>query len=185
MAMAMAMELGACACAFQQIPTDQSMARDLDPDPHCPQAALISPETIRRTESRLAKYRERIQRHHDYLEARERALMMKNGKMAAMPVLAVAAIGTMYYLWTRRNTSQRPKQLNDNEMEDAKIDEYYANNPELLQLDFEKAAHTAKTFPDGYLDTRDQLMVYGLYKQATLGDRTGDAVSDTHHLMYY
>ena len=154
------------------------MARDLDPDPHCPQAALISPETTRRTEARLEKYRERIQRHHEYLEARERALMMKNSKIVALPVLTAAAIGMMYYLWRGRSKSKLSK-LNSNRISDTDMDEFYASNPELLQVDFDKAAHTAKAFPDGYLDTRDQLMVYGLYKQATLGDRTGDAVRNT------
>jgi hypothetical protein len=48
---------------------------------------------------------------------------------------------------------------------------------ERLEKDFEAAANTSRSFPDGYLDARDQLMLYGLYKQATVGDRTGDAVS--------
>jgi hypothetical protein len=48
--------------------------RRTDPDTYCPQAALISQETIRRTEERLAKYREK---HYKAKEAMMRQQQTK------------------------------------------------------------------------------------------------------------
>lgn len=54
-------------------------------------------------------------------------------------------------------------------------------NLTLEELDqcFEEAARVAKQFPKSFLDQRDQLMLYGLYKQALEGDnRNIDPVSE-------
>lgn len=55
-------------------------------------------------------------------------------------------------------------------------------NPEQLEQEFTNAANTASSFPSNFLDTRDQLMLYGLYKQATVGDRNVDEVSSDLHV---
>jgi hypothetical protein len=137
--------------------------RRTDPDTYCPQAALISQETIRRTEERLAKYREK------HYKAKE-AMMRQQTKLLLSHAMMLAVIGAVW-LW-RRNNSAKSKTNN------ADADDHSDSN-DTLQVEFEGAAITAKSFRNGFLDSRDQLMLYGLYKQAMFGDCIGDMVSYT------
>jgi hypothetical protein len=151
------------------------MRRETDPDFYCPQAALISEETVRLTEARLAKYRQKIQEHHQYLEARE--AMLRNRQLVNQYVViaasALVVVGLLRMVMGRRGRCKRDTKSSfpSDDNFDHDFDE------ERLEKDFEAAASISRSFPDGYLDARDQLMLYGLYKQSTIGDRTGDAVS--------
>jgi hypothetical protein len=138
--------------------------RRTDPDTYCPQAALISQETIRRTEERLAKYREK------HYKAKEAMMRQQQTKLLLGHAMMLAVIGAVW-LW-RRNNSAKSKTNNDD------ADDHSDSN-DTLQVEFEGAANTVKSFPNGFLDSRDQLMLYGLYKQAMFGDCIGDMVSYT------
>ncbi len=94
----------------------------------------------------------------------------------AAGALTIAALGL---IWLKRHTRKgrrrflghdMPRDLlldDDNDGHDDEPDE------ELRQV-FDEAARVARSVPDGALDRRDQLMLYGLYKQALGGDRNED-----------
>ena len=90
-------------------------------------------------------------------------------------LLSAAAV-----FWIYRRRYQASKRSNEINWENFNPNEECDDKQ--LQEDFEKAASVVKAFPSGHLDQRDQLMIYGLYKQALFGDRTGDSVS---FFLYY
>ncbi|KAL3804723.1 hypothetical protein HJC23_008538 [Cyclotella cryptica] len=153
------------------------MRREADPDFYCPQAALVDDATNRRTEQRLAKYREQLARHNEFLERKEMALrsrqQLRVGGTALLLIAATAGMGIwVWYRGRRRRTSGRGGR--DESGDNARFDfdeSEYGGTEEELRGEFDKAANVAKAFPDGFLDNRDQLMLYGLYKQALIGDR--------------
>ena len=90
---------------------------------------------------------------------------------------ALAAVALCWYV--RRRTRQR----SGREVDDLgrlsrcpSSDDNVDGSTERLQSLFDEAVKVARTFPDGMLNQRDQLMLYGLYKQAKVGDRGLDAV---------
>lgn len=155
------------------------MRREVDPDVYCPQAALIDEETHLRTERRLARYRAKVEAR----KQRERSMLALQRQRrqlawAAAGTLAAVALGLVWY--KRRSIAKRRRRGGDGGLpRDLFLDEddgFSGTDEELKQL-FEEAAKVARAFPDGMLDQRDQLMLYGLYKQAREGDRHDDAVS--------
>ena len=161
----------------------------MDPDFYCPQAALVDEETHLRTERRLARYRARIK------AARERqdrktiyATMMASRQhqrlwMAGGAFAIAAALGLLWYeRHSRRGRRRRgvgdPPGSRDLVLVDDDDDGLDEPDDELRQVFNEAASLARSTIPCGALDRRDQLMLYGLYKQSTEGDRKeGGAVS--------
>lgn len=96
-------------------------------------------------------------------------------------------------LWYNKYSRTRRRQHRDDLIFDEAVDDDddFNNEPdEELQRVFSEAAKVAKSFGGGVLDQRDQLMLYGLYKQATVGDRNDDdheAVSFCmpRHIQYH
>lgn len=157
-----------------------SVRRETDSDIYCPQAALVSEETIRETQARLEKYRDKIKAHEALLERREMELKRGGRVQATTVVVGAAAVATGLLFWYSRwrgNKSVRRCKHVDNI-----INKFTVENPEQLEQEFTNAANTASSFPSNFLDTRDQLMLYGLYKQATVGDRNVDEVSSDLHV---
>jgi len=87
---------------------------------------------------------------------------------------ALAALGLVWYYKQRQ---QRQRKRSYNEPRDLLLEEEEMTVAEEQQLKylFGEAAKEARKL--GKLNQRDQLMMYGLYKQAVEGDRTGDPVS--------
>ncbi|KAL9182175.1 hypothetical protein ACHAXT_012827 [Thalassiosira profunda] len=96
--------------------------------------------------------------------------------LAAGGALALAALGLIWYRKSARKARRRGREgkglPRDLLLDD---DDGFDGTPEELQQVFEEAAKVARKFPAGMLDQRDQLMLYGLYKQAREGDRNADA----------
>lgn len=101
-------------------------------------------------------------------------------RMGGAAWLLAAAAGVGIWIWYRGwrrgasgggggGESDADKRWNFDENE-------YGGTQDELRCDFDKAASVAKAFPDGFLDPRDQLMLYGLYKQAMNGDRNIEQV---------
>lgn len=88
-------------------------------------------------------------------------------------VSAAAMVVALGILMWRRKSEQRK----DTKISGKTFDNDYSECPEKLRQEFDKACSAAKSFPDGYLDQRDQLMLYGLYKQALIGDQSENPVS--------
>ena len=169
------------------------MRREVDPDIYCPQAALVDEELNRKTEERLARYRAKYEaaKLHEkamvamQLQQRQQMMWMAGGTLVAI---------ALSLIWYKRQGSKR-KSKHGSKNKDSSLpndlfldeDEFNGTEEELQQV-FGEAAKVARKFPDGTLDQRDQLMLYGLYKQAREGDRSGDAVScldDSPCLEYY
>lgn len=157
------------------------MRREVDPDdPPYPQAALIDEETNRRTEARLARYRARYEAQKR-LQREERMAQQRREQMA----LVAAGVGTLAaialgWIWYRKYVQKGRRRRLDGGAgggglpRDLFLEE---ESEEELQQVFDEAANVARKFHDGMMDKRDKLMLYGLYKQATEGDRNVDAVS--------
>jgi len=100
----------------------------------------------------------------------------------------VVALGWIWYKNYVRRGKGRPK---DNRRGDdlsrdpfpEDDDGFSGTEEELLQV-FDEAAKLVRKFPDGMLDQRDQLMLYGLYKQAKEGERNVDAPSKLNVVAY-
>mmetsp|Transcript_31219 Transcript_31219/g.65298 ORF Transcript_31219/g.65298 Transcript_31219/m.65298 type:complete len:387 (-) Transcript_31219:333-1493(-) len=154
------------------------MRREVDPDPpYCPQAALVDEETSRRTERRLARYRAKFEA--DKKLKQQQIIMAQRQQqqkmwMMGVGTLAAMALGWIYYKKYIRKDKRRQRLRGDGLPRDLVLNE---ETEEELQQVFDEAAKFARAFPDGLLDQRDQLMMYGLYKQAKEGDRNGDAPS--------
>lgn len=157
------------------------MRREVDPDIYCPQAALVDEETARKAQRRLDNYRKRYEaakRHEKMLvfqqHQRQQRLWMAGG------TLIVVALSLFWYKrYSQKGSRRRPGGEGDGDVpRDLVLNEddgFDGTEEELLQV-FNEAAKVARSFPDGMLNQKDQLMVYGLYKQAREGDRSDDTV---------
>jgi len=140
--------------------------REVDPDIYCPQAALVDKETADRVERRLATYRAKVkaqrQQQHNIImmkQQQQRMIWMGSGAM-----LLMAASCWIWYKKSNKKQQQKRRRTqaqaqNGNNEEDI--------DPELQHL-FNEACKAARQLKK--LDQRDQLMMYGLYKQAQQGD---------------
>lgn len=105
-------------------------------------------------------------------------LLMAGGAFAI-----AAALGLLWYeRHSRRGRRRRgvgdPPGSRDLVLVDDDDDGLDEPDDELRQVFDEAASLARSTIPGGALDRRDQLMLYGLYKQSTEGDRKeGGAVS--------
>ncbi len=148
--------------------------READPDFYCPQAALVDKETAERVERRLSRYRAKV-------KAQQQAaiVMMKQQQQQQRMLWAASGalllISATYWMWYKKSKKQQrrggrnnqsPLFLHDDD------DNEFNGTPEQLQQVFNEAAKVARSFPKEMLDQRDQLMMYGLYKQALQGDVT-------------
>jgi len=140
--------------------------REVDPDLYCPQAALVDKETADRVERRLARYRAKVkaQQQRNIImmkqqqQQQQRLIWVGTGAMVLMAV-------TCWMRYKKSKTHQRRRQRDNNNNSDD--NEFNGTSEELQQL-FNEAAKAARQLT--MLDQRDQLMMYGLYKQALQGD---------------
>ena len=165
--------------SFSSDKKNHHMRREVDPDLYCPQAALIDEETSRKAQRRLDNYRKRYEaakRHEKMLvfqqHQRQQRLWMAGG------TLVVVALSLFWYKrYSQKGSRRRPGGEGDGDVpKDLVLNEddgFDGTEEELLQV-FNEAAKVARSFPDGMLNQKDQLMVYGLYKQAREGDRSDD-----------
>ena len=86
--------------------------------------------------------------------------------------LAMATLGLVWYYRQRRRKRSSYNMPRDLLLEE---EEMTAAEEQQLKFLFGEAAKEARKLPK--LTERDQLMLYGLYKQAVEGDRSGDPVS--------
>jgi len=139
--------------------------READPDFYCPQAALVDRETADRVERRLATYRAKIKK------AQQAAIMMKQQqqrqRMLWMGSGAMLLMAVSCWIWYKNKSKRQSRQG------DTMFDREFNGTSEELQLLFNEAAKAARNL--GHLDSRDQLMMYGLYKQALQGDVESNA----------
>ena len=145
--------------------------READPDFYCPQAALVDKETAECVERRLSRYRAKV-------KAQQQAaiVMMKQQHQqqrmlwaASGALLLISATCWMWYKKSKKQQRRGGRQLFLQHDDD---DNEFNGTPEQLQQVFNEAAKVARSFPKEMLDQRDQLMMYGLYKQALQGDVT-------------
>ncbi|KAL3817213.1 hypothetical protein ACHAXA_001768 [Cyclostephanos tholiformis] len=112
--------------------------------------------------------------------------------MAAAGALAIAALGM---IWSRRHyrggrSSSRGRgggrvwgDLTRGHVLDG--DDGHDEPDEELRQVFDEAARLARSIPDGTINRRDQLMLYGLYKQAVEGDRNEDGAPSNLNVVAY
>ena len=152
--------------------------REVDPDFYCPQAALIDEETNLRTERRLVRYRAKVEaaRKRQAQEAIAMASQQRQRLHMAGGALAIAALSLLWYKRHTRRGRMRWGGVGDPPRDLALDDDDYGfdePDEELRQV-FDEAAKLARSIPGGALDQRDRLMLYGLYKQSTEGNRNED-----------
>ena len=169
----------------------------MDPDFYCPQAALIDEETNLRTERRLARYRAKVEaarkRQAQEAIASAMASQQRQRLWMASGALAIAALSL---LWYKRHSPRRGRMRwggggvgvdtpRDLALDDDDDDGFDEPDEELRQV-FDEAAKLARSITDGTLGHRDRLMLYGLYKQSTVGDRNegGGAPSNLNVVAY-
>jgi hypothetical protein len=117
-------------------------------------------------------------------KGQQRLLLVTGGVLV---VIAASLLWCNKYSRTRRREHRDDLIFDEADDDDDDIN----NEPdEELQRVFSEASKVAKSFGGGVLDQRDQLMLYGLYKQATEGDRNDDdykAVSFCmpRHIQYH
>jgi acyl-CoA-binding protein len=151
--------------------------REVDPDFYCPQAALIDEETNLRTERRLARYRGKVEaarkRQAQEATAATMASQQRQRLWMAGGALAIAALSLHWYKRHSRRGRRRWGGVGDPPRDLALDDDDGFDEPdEELRRVFDEAAKLARSIPGGVaLDQRDRLMLYGLYKQSTEGDR--------------
>ena len=158
-----------------------------DPDDfYCPQAALIDKETADRVERRLAKYRAKIKaqqaaikqheirmKQHHQLQQQQQHRMIWMGS-GAMLLMAVSC-----WMWYKKSNGHHQRRDDSSSSSSRSGQQLFLNKddkdtiefngtPEELQYLFNEASKAARNLR--MLDQRDQLMMYGLYKQALLGD---------------
>ena len=163
----------------------------MDPDFYCPQAALIDEETNLRTERRLARYRAKVEaaRKRQAQEAIASAMASQQRRRLWMAggALAIAALSLLWYKRHSRKGRRRWEGVGDPPRDLALDDDDGFDEPdEELRQVFDEAAKLARSIPGGALDQRDRLMLYGLYKQSTEGDRNegGGAPSNINVVAY-
>jgi acyl-CoA-binding protein len=150
--------------------------REVDPDFYCPQAALIDEATILRTERRLARYRARVVAQRKEEDITTMALLTTQNQYqrrmwmvvtGGLVLTAVAALRLL--LWQRRRGSRDvPNDLvvNDDDEPDDELCLVFNEAAKLVRSwQHDNDVHNVK------LDQRDRLMLYGLYKQAMVGNR--------------
>lgn len=153
------------------------MRREVDPDIYCPQAALIDEETARKAELRLAKYRARVEAAKQFQKEQQMMALQRQQQQQRMWMVGGAfVVIAVSYIWYKRNGQRRSKRndIENNLPRDLFLEGDDECTEEELQQVFDEAAKVARQFPNGMLDQRDQLMLYGLYKQANEGDRGDD-----------
>mmetsp|Transcript_12552 Transcript_12552/g.26729 ORF Transcript_12552/g.26729 Transcript_12552/m.26729 type:complete len:399 (+) Transcript_12552:77-1273(+) len=164
------------------------MRREVDPDIYCPQAALVSEELNRKTEARLARYRAKYEAeklHKEKMAALQQQQRQQMIWMAGGTLMAIALGWLWYKMYVRKGGSRKRGGRGNRELpRDLVLDEDIDGTEEELQQLFHEASKQARAFPNGMLDQRDQLMLYGLYKQAKEGDRNGDAPSKLNVVAY-
>lgn len=108
--------------------------------------------------------------------------MMKHQQQQRIVIVGAILLVTSASCWIWYKSKSKGKQRRrrrgrggDNyssgsEMQQLLLDDDFDVTPEELQQLFDEAAKVARAFPKGMLDQRDQLMMYGLYKQAQHGD---------------
>ena len=152
-------------------------------------AALVSEELAQKTQRRLEKYRAKFEAAKRYekqmvlqQQQRQQRLWLAGGTTLVATILSL--------IWYKRSVAQklskRRRDLDKGGSRDLFLDQdgdEFDGTEEELQQVFDKASQVARAFPKGMLNQKDQLMIYGLYKQANEGDRSDDnAVSC---LLYY
>jgi len=156
------------------------MRREVDPDAYCPQAALIDEETNRRTERRLARHRAKFEAA---AKQQEQIMALQQQRQQRMWVAGGALmLVALSLIWYKKQSQKGKRQRrrggggSDNLPRDLFLDEddgFNGTEEELRQV-FDEASKVARAFPSGMLDQKDQLMIYGLYKQSKEGDRNDD-----------
>ena len=115
-------------------------------------------------------------------QQRQQRLWLAGGTTLVVTILSL--------IWYKRSVvaqkrSKRRRDLDKGGSRDLFLDQddEFDGTEEELQQVFDEASQVARAFPKGMLNQKDQLMIYGLYKQANEGDRSDDnAVS---FLLYY
>jgi len=162
------------------------MRREVDPDAYCPQSALISEEDNQRAERRLARARAKYEAANQHKKTMAIQLRQRQQQMwmAGGAILVVA----LSLIWYKKQSSRKGKRRRggDDLPRDLFLDEDdgFNGTEEELQQVFNEALKVARAFPNGMLDQKDQLMLYGLYKQAMGGDRGDDAPSKLNVVAY-
>ena len=143
-------------------------------------AALVSEELAQKTQRRLEKYRAKFEVAKRYekqmvlqQQQRQQRLWLAGGTTLVVAILSL--------IWYKRSVAQkRSKRRRDFDKGgsrdlflDQDGDEFDGTEEELQQV-FDEASQVARAFPKGMLNQKDQLMIYGLYKQANEGDRSDD-----------
>ncbi len=134
--------------------------REVDPDIYCPQAALVDKETSDRVERRLARYRAKLKAQQQHIIMMKQQQQQQRMMMIWMGSGAMLLMAMSCFMWYKKSKKQ-PKRHDNNNNSDDDISQ------ELQQL-FNEATKAARQLT--MLDQRDQLMMYGLYKQALQGD---------------
>mmetsp|Transcript_10247 Transcript_10247/g.21387 ORF Transcript_10247/g.21387 Transcript_10247/m.21387 type:complete len:423 (-) Transcript_10247:510-1778(-) len=158
------------------------MRREI-PDPndeiYCPQAALVSEEQARKTEERLRRYRERVYAQREAARQLELSIMRKNEMQRQLVLVGGFVVVSILvgWVWMRRGRVKKGERRARGKDGGGVPSEIFSSDDggenftlEELEQCFEEAARVAKQFPKSFLDQRDQLMLYGLYKQALEGD---------------
>lgn len=99
--------------------------------------------------------------------------------------MAVALSWIWYKKYVQKGRRKRSGDgVGGNLPRDLFLEEDANGTEEDLQQLFDEAAKVARAFPDGMLDQNDQLMLYGLYKQAKEGERNVNAPSKLNVVAY-
>ena len=169
----------------QQATATWRMRREVDPDVYCPQAALVSEELNRKTEQRLARYRAK----YEAAKLHQEMALQQQRQQRSWMVGGTLVVVALSWIWYKRKHAQKQRRTQgkgENLPKDLLLDEddgFDGTDEELLQV-FDEAAKVARKLPHDMLDQRDQLMLYGLYKQAKEGDRNVDAPSKLNVVAY-
>ena len=154
------------------------MRREVDPDIYCPQAALVDEELNRKTQQRLERYRKR---YYEQRKRQEQNIMLQHQQQQKLWIvggtsLVILGLSLYWYKRSKYNTQQKRRDDRGHEIpRDLFFDEHDDNVTEVqLQQVFNEATKVARKFTNGMLNQKDQLMLYGLYKQACEGDRCDD-----------
>ena len=153
-------------------------------------AALVSEELAQKTQRRLEKYRAKFEAAKRY----EKQMVLQQQQrqqrlwLAGGTTLVVAIISLIWYKRSvAQKRSKRRRDLDKGGSRDLFLDQddddEFEGTEEELQQVFDEASQVARAFPKGMLNQKDQLMIYGLYKQANEGDRSDDNAAS--FLLYY